>query len=403
MEEEEEIDRISDLPEPILHHILKLIPFNQVAQTCVLSKRWEQVWRTYPNFIIDDYTIDNAVLNSCSSSQFRNRAKKRIRVFDCVEQALRNRNNQSITLESLNIDTVLCRRREAGYVNRIIGYAIGSNVKRLTFNFEDSAANYYVPETVFSGSSIEVLELQHCHVRLCRTIVVSKLPSLIKLNMSEVDIDDHGLKTVLAGCPLLEELYVSSCPGLKTVDLFGHEKLKKIDIDGWDLEKVDVNLVNLASLFVFHLAQGGTFDIGMTNCANLRRLELVGAVVKRNRLSCIISELLLLECLELRDCQVGEKLIVSNASLEGIEIRNCEGLIELVIDSPNLRRFTYYGDIINICHDASALSRINLSFWPYRKMEKYIKLVELLGQFHGCSGELTLSSLYFKEDEVQYE
>lgn len=42
-------DRISDLPDEILHHILSFLPSSQIALTSLLSKRWNPLWLTIPN------------------------------------------------------------------------------------------------------------------------------------------------------------------------------------------------------------------------------------------------------------------------------------------------------------------------------------------------------------------
>jgi hypothetical protein len=46
-------DRLSELPDCLLHSILSLLKARQVVQTCVLSRRWEQIWRSVPCLHID--------------------------------------------------------------------------------------------------------------------------------------------------------------------------------------------------------------------------------------------------------------------------------------------------------------------------------------------------------------
>ncbi|KAH7859422.1 hypothetical protein Vadar_000973 [Vaccinium darrowii] len=44
-------DRISDLPEELLHRIFSFLPIKSTAQTTVLSKHWYHLslWRTHPH------------------------------------------------------------------------------------------------------------------------------------------------------------------------------------------------------------------------------------------------------------------------------------------------------------------------------------------------------------------
>ncbi|KAF7011027.1 hypothetical protein CFC21_025382 [Triticum aestivum] len=41
-------DRISALPEDILHHVLRLLPAHEVVRTCLLARHWRGVWRSVP-------------------------------------------------------------------------------------------------------------------------------------------------------------------------------------------------------------------------------------------------------------------------------------------------------------------------------------------------------------------
>ncbi|WVZ02608.1 hypothetical protein V8G54_023414 [Vigna mungo] len=44
-EREEREDILSDLPDEVLQHIMEFLPTIQAIQTCVLSKRWKNLWR----------------------------------------------------------------------------------------------------------------------------------------------------------------------------------------------------------------------------------------------------------------------------------------------------------------------------------------------------------------------
>nr|GEZ67986.1 hypothetical protein [Tanacetum cinerariifolium] len=42
-------DRITDLPDVVLHHILNLLPIKCIVKTSILSKRWRSLWYTFPD------------------------------------------------------------------------------------------------------------------------------------------------------------------------------------------------------------------------------------------------------------------------------------------------------------------------------------------------------------------
>ncbi|KAI9178362.1 hypothetical protein LWI28_025639 [Acer negundo] len=39
------VDRLTDLPDPVIHHILSLMDTKYAVQTCVLSGKWRYHWR----------------------------------------------------------------------------------------------------------------------------------------------------------------------------------------------------------------------------------------------------------------------------------------------------------------------------------------------------------------------
>ncbi|KAK2654513.1 hypothetical protein Ddye_014369 [Dipteronia dyeriana] len=74
----QKVDRISELPEPILHHILSFLYFREVARTCILSKKWEPVWLSYPVneiylFIIEKMVKPRPKLNKTTEEQSKSK------------------------------------------------------------------------------------------------------------------------------------------------------------------------------------------------------------------------------------------------------------------------------------------------------------------------------------------
>ncbi|RZC62463.1 hypothetical protein C5167_024243 [Papaver somniferum] len=50
-----EEDRISSLPDSLIHHILSFMYTNHAVQTCALSKRWRYIWTSMPVLKFDSY------------------------------------------------------------------------------------------------------------------------------------------------------------------------------------------------------------------------------------------------------------------------------------------------------------------------------------------------------------
>jgi hypothetical protein len=51
-ESEENEDKLSDLPECVILHILSFLDSKHAVQTCVLSTRWKHLWKRIPTLIL---------------------------------------------------------------------------------------------------------------------------------------------------------------------------------------------------------------------------------------------------------------------------------------------------------------------------------------------------------------
>ncbi|PIA57988.1 hypothetical protein AQUCO_00500132v1 [Aquilegia coerulea] len=90
-------DKLSSLPEPILHHILSFLDMKHVVQTSILSTRWRYLWVSLP-FLSFDHAVFLRCLESCSPIY---PYKKFV---DFVDQVLFHRNNSIIQKFKLKDD-----------------------------------------------------------------------------------------------------------------------------------------------------------------------------------------------------------------------------------------------------------------------------------------------------------
>jgi hypothetical protein len=58
------VDRISDLPEIVLQHILSFLPTKQVVQSTLLSTTWKHMWSTFPILRFDQTYLEEKFWHS---------------------------------------------------------------------------------------------------------------------------------------------------------------------------------------------------------------------------------------------------------------------------------------------------------------------------------------------------
>ncbi|TXG59255.1 hypothetical protein EZV62_013828 [Acer yangbiense] len=390
----EEVDLISELPEGVLHKILSFLQFKEIVQTSVLSTRWEEVWRTYPDFTIDVSVFGSDIyeylLYGCEGEDDEKIRRKKMNLYVCLERLLRNR----LSIEKFKFEFGFFSDPEfESFLHSCVCYAIGSNIKKMKLEF--FVSKYHLPPIVLCSKSIEVLKLRGCEVELPTESNV-KLPSLRKLHLFRIDCKDHVISNLFSGCPLIEEMICNSCEGLGTVKLFGLYRLNKIKlVDNWDLKAVYIKNSNVTSLTV----SGSTpFKISVYHCMNLRKISLELASIKDDWLCKTISELLVLESLKLGFCHELKSIKISSSSLKKLKIKECPEVVKLQIDTPNLSVFSYSGCMLSFSSNALALSNIDLFFDVTRSQwhERYVKFLAQLNHF----AEILDLKVYRAEDVI---
>jgi hypothetical protein len=98
-------DWIRNLCDDILVNILSLLTIKEAVQTCILSRRWSDVWAYVPvlNFHVDDFSKNKSV-----TSQIKNERIYEDRLVRFVNGVLTNR-------ETLPLDIVkyFCQQRNS--------------------------------------------------------------------------------------------------------------------------------------------------------------------------------------------------------------------------------------------------------------------------------------------------
>jgi|UniRef100_A0A2N9IX19 Leucine-rich repeat (LRR) protein len=247
------VDRISDLPDVVLHQILFLLPIKSIAQTSLLSKRWRSLWSSFPDL---DFTTININPNSISSTNHNPSSAKHSHHspvatgMDFITRVLGRRDKHS-DLRILRFQGNL----SFSHLNGIIRRAIRHNVQEL--DVEVSTDDYFnFPRSVIASESLRALKLKSrypgfrlppssvmkdgfrsLHTLYLSLIILYDQPSLVDLFtdssfplLKKLNLDAcFGLKHLSIGCRGLEDLTLQNCFQLKGLSISG-PKLERLRV-----------------------------------------------------------------------------------------------------------------------------------------------------------------------------
>lgn len=250
------IDRISDLPDAVLHHILFLLPIKCVAQMSVLSKRWKFLWSTFPDL---DFTTLNPLTISSKNLKFSNFEKQRNHFdstrMDFITQVLSIRDkHQDIR--------ILCFRARLSFsrLNSLIRSAIRHNVRELDIEVATEVVTddyFNFPRCVIGSESLRVLKLKSGFRLPPSSIMRDGFQSLQTLSLSLVILYNQPYLSDLfseSSFPLLKNLHLDMCFGLKYLHV-GCRALEDLSLEkcfqlqGLDISCAKLERIRVASCF----------------------------------------------------------------------------------------------------------------------------------------------------------
>lgn len=216
------MDRISGLPDKILHHIMSFLNARQAVQTCVLSRRWRNLWRTMPCINADFDEFDFIAYQGDDEDYNDEVAFKRF-----VNQMLELRDPTAM------IDTFW------------LSYIIWDGYNEYKDSNVD--ANRWISHALQKQARvIEVvvfafpLELDHSVFTSCY---------LRKIGFSCVSLHQGFFKQLDTGCPALEELFLHDC--IIADEEILSQSLKVLTIDGTEFSmanKASISIPSVTSL-----------------------------------------------------------------------------------------------------------------------------------------------------------
>jgi hypothetical protein len=157
-------DRISNLPDFLLLHILSFVDTERAVQTCILSTRWKNIWKHLSVLTLD-------------SSRFRN-----LKDFTKFVSRILSLREASTTLQSLDFQR--SGIVEPHILKRIVKYAVSHNVQRLQINISCDVQHFST--CLFSCHTLTSLNLSVVHSRTSEKLLFPNsrnLPALTSLSL----------------------------------------------------------------------------------------------------------------------------------------------------------------------------------------------------------------------------
>ncbi|RZC87892.1 hypothetical protein C5167_004071 [Papaver somniferum] len=216
-------DRISELPDHLIHEIFSSIDTKWEVRTCVLSKRWINIWKSLH------------VLNFSRRSFLEDKRDCFVMLVDMV---------LIFRCQDFNIQRMWVNWRSTGYdrsvimnVNRWCLAAVKYNVQNLIIEIGqcDNWA-YEIPHRLLNCKSLTELAIEvdnspgYVDVIFPRLIDLPQLKKLSFIGLSVSDVESS--KILFSGCPSLEKLRIIDCD-------IHTDKERKLIVDSVSLKKFE--------------------------------------------------------------------------------------------------------------------------------------------------------------------
>ncbi|XP_024026754.1 putative F-box/LRR-repeat protein At3g18150 [Morus notabilis] len=330
-DEIDDIDRVSGLPDFLLHRILSFLPRKDANQTCVLSKRWNYIWDTSPVFDFDqDIYIPDPI---AFTPKYRKQAREFI---NFVDKSLQRFSCCNLLMEKLELRMRLIERNHFPMIDQWLALFLNldSGVQEMRLmvktgysDYDDDDGIYTLPKTTFVAKSISG---------------PSKLDRLQKLSLEFVNISESVIQNIDRNCHNLNYLYLQNICGLKTLQISKLNKLETVTIvsTGYlrDLESVNIDAPNLKYFRID--ANGPKCCISLNSCYNLKELRLSGCGITDDLLHWYPSRFPFIEVLEISNCSLLRKFEISAQRLKRLRLFfGCLGVERIQVNAPTLSIF----------------------------------------------------------------
>ncbi|PNY12257.1 F-box/FBD/LRR-repeat protein [Trifolium pratense] len=255
-------DRMTNLPDGVLNHILSFLPTKTTVSTARLSSRWRHLWK---DISVLNFSDDSHEYNHQQSERFKSFA---VMVNSVIALLHKPREVRKMTLEcahSLSDD----KFREYS-VDTWVRAVIGPHLEKLNliFSFSGEASDFKLPQTLFTSTNLVSLRLSGGITLQMQSATTVSFPSLKEMLINIGYVEVPSLNALLGGCPIVEILDLCfSMPSLDKVCVPPSLKRLKIVIDNDLGASLEINAPVIEYLNITNITFGEVFS--MNNLPNI--------------------------------------------------------------------------------------------------------------------------------------
>ncbi|XP_058751059.1 F-box/FBD/LRR-repeat protein At3g26920-like [Vicia villosa] len=205
-------DRLSDLPNCLLLHILSFLNAKRVVQTCILSKRWKNIWKSLHVLRLSSSNF-KTVRGASSVEAVQN--------FNKFMSNILSLRDYSASLHTLDVHRYAIRKPRQ--LKWIIKYAVSHNVQHLNIYLKCHFQQF--PPCLFSSRTLTSLKISVFRSRLyhMRAFFPNSLnlPALTTLSLQSFTflVGDDGCTEPFSALKKLNSLIIDKCEVLDSQNL----------------------------------------------------------------------------------------------------------------------------------------------------------------------------------------
>lgn len=245
-------DRISQLPDDILRHILSLLTLHEVNRTSILSKRWHYVRSSFPYLAFDQRFF---IKNPSDIEKRKPDIDGKVEKFEIF---FHGSVLKFLYMRRFYLFMCLINFRYISDLDHWIWLAIQNNVIELDLHFLIRPGcfpmGYCLDASILVAESLTVLSLNGCWLNSTDLRVDTiKIHSLQELCLVNASIPEHTIQKLILGCPLIYSLTLLCCWHVKNLALSSLVMLKKLELQnrsniGDRFERIEFQELKLRTL-----------------------------------------------------------------------------------------------------------------------------------------------------------